>query len=302
MSEFPKIGMIPSSEIGAGEVALSVGCKGAKVVKSSEECCVFETNDHYVKIREFQEFDPCVHFESLVNETLSEVIRSFGIEWDFSVVKNCNGRHYYVWKSEKLEVFDPTTSSLQAAFTESSKIIDKVERNLGFPSLTAQVKQQMNVESVARICLARNSEIALDDFAKKGEVVVPLGNSGMFISIVDCRDQWKYEIRNSIIKVTLPEGAFYFASKHSFDGGRGFAGMLYHPTPEWWLFPAELYDLQEIGQSLNKDVQELFSDNMSVLFSKNRKPLRTCLDFARDDYIKLESSLTSSDSPNILKG
>ena len=243
-----------------------------KLLKKSNDCLVVEAQNAFYKIRLVDENDPNIFYEKVVLQAFAEVYNEMNLEWEFFVA-NDETATYYVEKREKLKVLRPCDCSLETAVEQSAKVVRKVEKKLGFSQLTAQVVQAMGPGCCQRVCIARDCELSLDDFAlTPSGNIVSLGDTKMFLSLIKDDGTWNYNVVSSLFKVEIKHKSYYFAPQKIRTKKHKFVEKISSPNERWWLFSAEVGEkIQAQRNALIQEVEHEFSTNVKILSLK--KPI-----------------------------
>lgn len=257
------------------------------VVKKSENTIVLETEDNFIKIYQENEEDPRCLFKQIVLSAFADEHKKMGIEWEFETHQNDTGGVCFVERREKLHVLTKSDATLEHAIKMSAKVTRQVERKLGFPQLTAQVSQKMNIDSFTRACLARHSLASLDDYASKDGKIISLGTSNMFLALINDNDEhrWLSSLPQIVEQVVLKCGNFIFAPKNMFENEDEIAGKLLKPVSRWWCFSEDISGIEEVRNSLFNSMEEMFSANVRILSSKTSQPVRVENDFHEERFL-----------------
>lgn len=264
--------------------------KDYRIIKNQNGCMVVETHECFYKIREVNKADPVSNFEQIVYETIAQEHRKMGLKWECFTVSECE-KLFIVQRRQKLELLRDNKCAVRDAIKRSSIILRKVERALGFSQLVSQVNQVLNCDELVNIHLARAACPSLDDFAKKGDDFIMLGDSGFFLAMVNCNARWEYNSHQFVSRVSLECGDYYFAPRNIFEKTVHVAGTLMEPVSKWWLFPIEVGDLVGARNSYFSKLADMFSKNLKILATKQFLPAETAEDFK--NYNMLTSSKSS---------
>lgn len=243
----------------------ALGLTSYEIVKQSSCCVVVETPEHFYNIRRFDSDNPTIDFERVVSKAFAEEYAQMGIDWSFEELV-FGGSLYFVERREKLRVLTPKDCSLEQAINKSSKVSRKIERELGFGHLVAQVRQELQMCEVSCACVARKINPKHDDFALIDGHIICFSNQNRFLALGNSEGFWERD-RNDIVKlVHLKIGNFYLASKNECSHN---ANNCLTCFGEWWLYSESVGEELLMQREKNfQELEEMNSANLKILVSK----------------------------------
>lgn len=240
-----------------------------RVVKKSPKCVVLESDSYYYKIHQIEAENPIQFFEMIVIETFAEEFRRIGLDWEV-FREQFGGVQVLTEKRQKLELLSEEKIEFSDAMKKVSEITVSVEKKLGLPLLTAQIRQNGKFQNVKNVVLARDCEETVDDFAIFGDDVIPLGNSNLFLALVGFSGNWERFNFSTVEEVALPRGDFYFANQNIFKEVDQAISSVFEVTPKWWLFPLSAGNVIETTDRLRDELKEMLRTNSKILATKKK--------------------------------
>lgn len=251
--------------------------KKSRVVKESDCSLVAETSDWIYKYKEIDVHNPRTFFKVIVARGFAKEYQDLGIDWDISFVEN-NGRKFQVERRQKLEVLNPEDISIEEAFKASSVVRKKVEKRLEFPRLFAQIHSSEGFKSFSKLVLGLSHRNEISDFAVFGNQVIVLGESSMFLALLDEDGEWQTTPSQRVVPVSLKSGEFWFADYNLF-ARKNALGSCLTDCLKWWLFPKNVGDIGQLRDQLYKELENMFTSNLKVLTTKEPRESKTRSDF-----------------------
>ena len=245
-----------------------------QIVKSKNRCFVLETPDCFYKIKEFDPKDPFVYFDHILNVAFAEELRQMGLNWEFSTLKvkwsdNNADKSFAIERRQKLAILNQKECSLNEALVESSKVTRRVELNLGFPNLQAQIRQLPKFDRVSRICLMRDDDLRYEDFACLNGDVVCLGSSNRFLGMCDEDGNW-FDLTENIGKmVRLNFETCFFASRKEYSTTE--ESRCFHSSCDgfWWIYSEEFgSEMLMAAERKADELEKMNVVNLKILTEK----------------------------------
>lgn len=256
-----------------GELISRLGLQDFEIVKNENECITLESPDYFYKMRRFDSEDPTIYFECILGQAFAEEYRRLGIDWKFCEVSLDDG-FWAVEVREKLDVLNPGQFSLQEALLQSAKVTRTVERKLGFPNLTAQIRQEAKFDDVDRIYILRYAKPQFHDFAIKSGLIVCLGSSNRFLALSDRDGNWKHSKQGITREVSLNCQKCFFSGKNESSIEQKLGKFQISNNGFWWIFS------HEVGTKMSSDrdrallqVQKMNLVNLKILTKKQAFPV-----------------------------
>ena len=259
------------------ELVRGTSSDGSRVVKRSDNCLVVEDSSYFYKIRPRGE-DAKRCFEEIVLRAFVQVYQEFGLDWEVSAVSD-GSQDFLVERRQKLEVASANNLTFEEVLANGAEIKRKVENRLEFPRLLAQLRLSGNFEHIKKITLARDCEDDFSDYAVyKGQTIF-LGTSSWFLALLNEKGSWDSNCNAAAIPVSLSYGDFFFADQRVFDPDEKAVVRLFEVVPTWWLFSAQAVNIVEARAHVAGDLEQMFSSNVELLFTKKAQKLRVDRDF-----------------------
>lgn len=267
----------------------ALGLSSFDVVKKSAKCVIVETSDYFYKVLSIDFTDPSAYFQNLLNEAYALEYKKNGLDWSYFVCKD-KQKTYAVEKREKLKVLRPGEVSLEAAVNSAYSLTRNVERRLGFPQLTSQVRQAFGYDSVERVCVARDAEESYDDFAWFGKDVVELGTSNRFLALIGSGNRF-HRHHSAVVNVQLKGLNCYFAPMDIQKEYDKIAENLYLSLTKWWIY-SEQFGKRLVAERrhASSDLAKINSTNVKILTTKQLLPVRSREDQKEESNFSLAES------------
>ena len=257
-----------------------------KVVKKTNTCFVIETAAHFYKVTLIDSQDPRVPFQHVLSKAYAEEFNRMGLDWTYSICRD-GSKTYAVERREKLKVLRCGHISLENAARRASTVTRRVERKLGFPQLTSQVRQVLGYDSIERICVARDAETTHENFAMFEDEVIELGTSNRFLALIGNGGKF-HRHHSSVVHVKLKGNGYYFAPQDLCEEHHRFAEELYRLMPKWWLYSEQFGEkLVSERQKTCVDLANINSMNVKILTLKEPLPVRSREDHKQDTPFQL---------------
>ena len=247
------------------------------VIKKTEDCVVVDCGNFVYKIKEMDFDDPLIIFETVVVQAFGAEYKQMGIDWELSNV-TIGGNSFRVEKRQKLKVLDSSEMGFEEAVQKSSNLRRRVEKQLEFPRLFAQIHSVKGFEDFTKLILAREHATDLSDFAIFEDQVVIIGESNWFLGLLNRDSKWSTAETQRVVPVELKYGDFYFAAQRLFKRTSAIGSAL-QSSLKWWLFSREVGDLDVFRKHMFNELEAMATNNLKVLATKNPKVLKSKKDF-----------------------
>ena len=254
-------------------VAAILNLDNYAVVKDAR-CLILETQNHFIRVQIRDLNDPCVGFEQVLANAYAEEFRSFGIDSEF-IFEIQNDEILLIEKTQKLQILKPEDMSLGEAKRRASFVTKNVEMRLGFPELVAQCKQNLGIEQVERIRIARDAPLKFSGFANFEGKVIPVNNTRQFLAIMDASGRWNSGVLSDCFQVDTNFGKFVFAPKKFPQSDDEFSLRLFESTSQWWLFPSEVGEEYVNKRAIAEDdLSQMNEANLKILNDQKKCPVK----------------------------
>lgn len=247
-----------------------------KIIKKTDSTVVAEAQDYFYKVRSYKSEDPTLCFDEVLLTAFADEYKEWGLDWSGSVqIDEIRGLTHLVERRERLRVACERDCSYETLLKKSGVLFRRIERKIGFDDILNQVCSHYTFREIQKVRIARDLKRDYSDFAWWGKDVVMLGNTGMFLALLNNTGNWQTSLYSTILPINLRGSKAYFASKKYFDQDVNKAGKFFTETPKWWIYSDKLSDEFQQRAKLEKGLEDMFSSNLKVLITKQKQPLIT---------------------------
>ena len=239
------------------------------------QATLMNINDRVRKVEKLRKDDPLVFFELILKDAFAKEFNEVGIYWQH-FIKTDDEHRYSIEEHQKLKPLTPAVCSLENAQKQAAIFTNRVERRLGFAQLSAQLKQHFGIESVEKVCIARNALPKYEDFAIFENNIIPINTSNFFLAIINSAGKWNFSVKADAFSVNLKSEEFVFAPKEVITDNTELALKLLSTRTKWWLFSK--IDGEKIiaeRMMMAAELEKINSANMNILATKKPIPVKS---------------------------
>lgn len=226
---------------------------------------VLRTDDYYYKIYEFSEIDK---FNSIIRHAFAEVYQSYGIDWEIVTVKTEKG-FLDIERREKLEICKEWSDDILLNYADTLNI---VEKKLCFEDITKQIKEKYKY--VSKLKLLRRCANKPIDYAVYKNKVILLDDADWIIYMLDYDYNPITTVNNMFVKVKIFDEYYTFTRCERNPQKSVTIDKVYELSDKFFLF--KNIDIMREASILSRDFQNMLSDNIRILSSRDDKT--SCLE------------------------
>lgn len=176
--------------------------------KSYNNQVVIESDNYFYKV--YEEFNNGIGpFNSLVRRFLAEEYRSLGINWKLITFER-DGKIFDFEQREKLHVLKPEEMAFDDVLISFSDILERLEKDLEFPSIIAQLRQEETFSNLEYLKLARFCVNKHLDYGTYDGQVVLLDDADWIICPLDIKGNTILADKNVSLPIVTSYGNFIF--------------------------------------------------------------------------------------------